>query len=188
MAKFLVRLKALSSKGNFLKSNKITSIAQFFSLMYLILFFGMIIIIAFQAIEVGASETKILITANQVEFDPQNEKAVYTGDVTVKQDTTTLQADRIEVYFLEKGKGIELIKVFGNIRVTHEDKIITADEGIYYHRDRKIVLTGNPMTRQGENWIAGEKIVYFWDQGKAIIEGKVKAVIIVDEEKSHPKD
>jgi lipopolysaccharide transport protein LptA len=128
-------------------------------------------------------ELKILITADQVEFDPQNERATYTGNVTVKQENTCLNADRIEVHFIAKGKGIELIKAFGNLKVTQEDRTLTAEEGVYYQQDRKVVLTGNPTTRQGANCISGDKIVYFWDQGKAVVEGNVKATVIMDKEK-----
>ena len=128
-------------------------------------------------------EVKILITADQVEFDPQNEIATYTGRVTVKQENAYLYADRIEVHFIAKGKGIELIKAFGHIKITQEDRILTAEEGVYYQQDRKVVLTGNPTTRQGGNCISGDKIVYFLDQGKAMVEGNVKATVIMDKEK-----
>ena len=130
-----------------------------------------------------AGEVKILITADQVEFDPQNEIATYTGNVTVKQESATLYADRIEVHFIEKGKGIEVIRAFGNIRITQEDRILTAEEGTYYQQDRKVVLTGNPTTRQGGNCISGDKIVYFLKQGRATVEGNVKATVIMDKEK-----
>lgn len=130
-----------------------------------------------------AKETEILITSDQVEFDPQNEIATYTGQVTVTQENTSLYADRIEVRFAAKGKNITLIKAFGNIRIIQEDRLITAEEGIYYHQDRKVILTGNPVTRQGNNCISGDKIVYFWDQGKALVEGNVKATIIMGKEK-----
>ena len=128
-------------------------------------------------------EIKISITADQVEFDPQNKMATYKGRVTVKQENTSLQADRIEVYWVEGEEEINLIKVYDNIKILQEDKIITAEEGIYYHQDRKVILTGNPMTRQGKNWITGDKIIYYWDQGKVLIEGNARAVIAVEEEK-----
>ncbi|MEW6380095.1 MAG: lipopolysaccharide transport periplasmic protein LptA [bacterium] len=130
-----------------------------------------------------AKEAQILITSDQVEFDPQNEIATYTGQVTVTQENTSLYADRIEVHFTAKGKNITLIKAFGNIRIIQEDRLVTAEEGIYYQQDRKVVLTGNPVTRQGNNCISGDKIVYLWDQGKALVEGNVKATIIMDREK-----
>lgn len=130
-----------------------------------------------------AGEIKILITADQVEFDPQDERATYTGKVTVTQDDTSLYADRIEVRFIGKGKDIDLIKAYGNIRIVQGDRVITAEEGTYYHQERKVVLTGSPVTRQGVNCISGDKIVYFWNEGKALVEGNVKATIAVDKEK-----
>jgi len=128
-------------------------------------------------------EIKILITADQVEFDPQNNMAVYKGGVTVKQDNTFLYADRIEVYWAEGEQKIELIKAYDNISIVKGDKIITAEKGVYYHQEHKVILTGNPMTRQGKNCISGDTITYFWDQGKALIEGNAKATIAVEEEK-----
>ncbi|MGA1875543.1 MAG: lipopolysaccharide transport periplasmic protein LptA [bacterium] len=128
-------------------------------------------------------EIRIFITADQVEFDPQKGIATYTGNVTVKQNDATLYADFIEVHLIEGGKDIDSIKAHGNIKVVQEDKIITAEEGIYNHRERIVVLTGNPVTRQGNNWITGDKITYFWDQGKAFIEGNVKATVAVEEKK-----
>lgn len=67
-------------------------------------------------------EIKILITADQVEFDSQNEIATYTGQVTVTQENTFLYADRVEVHFLDKGKDVDLIKAFGHIRVVQADR------------------------------------------------------------------
>jgi len=130
-----------------------------------------------------SEEIKIFITADQVEFDPQKGIATYTGNVKVVQNDATLYADFIEVHLLEGGKDIDSIKAHGNIKVVQEDKIITAEEGIYNHRERTVVLTGNPVTRQGGNWITGDKITYFWDEGKALIEGNVKATVAIEEEK-----
>lgn len=128
-------------------------------------------------------EIKIFITADQVEFDPQNNMATYKGGVKVTQDNTFLYADRIEVYWGAGQEKIELIKAYENIRIVKEDKSITAQEGVYYHQERKVILTGNPMTRQGKNIITGDTITYFWDEGKALIEGNAKATIAVEEEK-----
>ena len=132
----------------------------------------------------AGEEIKILITADQVEFDPQNNMATYRGGVKVTQDNTFLYADRIEVYWVKGKEEIDQIKAYDNISIVKEDKVITAQKGIYYHRDRKVILTGNPMTRQGKNSITGDTITYFWDEGKVLIEGNAKAIIAVEEEKS----
>ncbi len=160
------------------------NIAFFFSLF---LFYGLIftnLVLAEPQLTIQKNndrQKKIFISANRVELDSKKEKAVYTGNVTVRLENTTLLADRIEVYSLEGGRKIEVIEVYGNIKILYQDKTITAQKGIYYHQEKKLVLTGDPRVSQENNYLIGDKITYYYDQQKAFLEGNVEAIFPINE-------
>jgi lipopolysaccharide export system protein LptA len=81
---------------------------------------------------------------------------------------------------------IEKIVAQGNVRMVQEDREATCNEATYYHRDGKLVLRGEPVVREGDNWVSGKRIIYYIDEKKSVAEGegeeRVKVTIIPREE------
>jgi lipopolysaccharide export system protein LptA len=57
----------------------------------------------------------------------------------------------------------------------------SAEEATYYQADEKVVLTGKPVVKQGDDLVEGSKITLFLKENRSIVEGseenKVRAVI-----------
>lgn len=85
------------------------------------------------------------------------------------------------VVFLEKGLNtIKKIVASDEVIITQKDRKISADQGIFFGGEQKIVLTGNPVSRQGENTLSGQEIVYYLDSETVEIK-KARTIL-------HPKN
>ena len=104
---------------------------------------------------------------------------IFEGHVVVTQDDVTLTGNRLKVVALpdEKGKTSEIgekidyIEVDGDVKVVQKDRTATAEKGIFYQKDQKIVLQGKPVVTRGSDKISGSVITVFLQQGKSIVEG-----------------
>ena len=126
------------------------------------------------------------INAQQLEADYQAKLITFIGDVVAKQKDFTLYADRLLLFIDEKGEDIEKIVARGNVRMVQDNRRATCHEATYYHREGTVVLRGEPVVREGDNWVSGKRIIYYIDEQKSVAEGegedRVKVTIIPREE------
>lgn len=127
------------------------------------------------------------ITSQQLEADYQAKVITFIGGVVARQQDFTLYADRLFLFIDAKGEDIEKIVARGNVRMLQESREATCREATYYHREGTVVLRGEPVVREGENWISGKRIIYYIDEQKSVAEGegtdRVRVTIIPREEK-----
>ncbi len=101
-------------------------------------------------------------------------KTVLTGDVRVKQGTSTILADRMDLFRAESGTksdeqsgsfiklgNINRIVAVGNFKYITAENRVTGDKGVY-ERDKEIItVTGNvKFTQTNGNTVTGERMVY----------------------------
>jgi lipopolysaccharide export system protein LptA len=70
----------------------------------------------------------------------------------------------------------------GDVKITREDGLLAqAEDATYYQAQEKVVLTGQPTVRQGEDFVEGSTITLFLKEKRSIVEGsndkKVRAVL-----------
>ena len=57
-----------------------------------------------------------------------------------------------------------------------------AEKAVYYQNDEKVVLTGKPVVKRGNDFVEGSKITLFLKEKRSIVEGaedkKARAVLI----------
>lgn len=133
----------------------------------------------------------IIIKSKTLEINNQVKIVTFTGDVNVQKDDFVADCQQLDVYYNEHSSqsgasasdsGIEKIVATGLVKITQaRGGVATAGEVIYYQRDEKMVLTENPVVRQGDNLIEGDRIIIFIKENRSIVESfrdkKVKAVI-----------
>jgi lipopolysaccharide export system protein LptA len=128
------------------------------------------------------------ITSQQLEADYQAQIITFINDVVAKQKEFTLYADRLLLFIGGEMEEIEKIVARGNVRMVQENREATCHEATYYHRDGTLVLRGEPVVREGDNWVSGKRIIYYIDEKKSVAEGegeeRVKVTIIPSEENS----
>jgi lipopolysaccharide transport protein LptA len=99
------------------------------------------------------------------------------------------------VYYGETTKGsaqkesmkIEKIVAKGDVRITRQSGLATADEATYYWDDERVVLTGKPVVQQGDDFVEGTVVTLLLKENKSLVEGsedtRVRAVISPRSEK-----
>jgi len=111
-------------------------------------------------------------------IDIAAERATYQGGLTVleenvvvKQDDTTVMADRMDIYRDEAGAptiagsiklgSLKRIEAHGNFSFENPENTVTGDKGVYY-ADREIfIVSGNvQLTQPGGSSVNGKRLVY----------------------------
>ena len=81
---------------------------------------------------------------------------------------------------------VEKLICEGNVEITREDWLGTADKMIYLAEQRQVILSGNAKAWQDQNMVGGEKIVYYMDEGRSEVVGGT-AVTVGGEQKEKKK-
>jgi len=153
--------------------------------------------------ETSQKETKkvdsdpITIKSNSLEIDNKKNIVTFSENVDAKTPDFTIKCQKMLVYYLNKpnskdsGKeeiNIDKIIATGDVKINRPGSgLATAEKAVYYQNDEKVVLTGNPIVRQGNDFVEGSKITLFIKEKRSIVEGsegrKIKAVLFPRSEK-----
>jgi lipopolysaccharide export system protein LptA len=118
------------------------------------------------------------ITADKTEYISKDRKSIFIGNVKVTRNEVTMDSDRLEVFFDQKGQKIIKSVGYGNVKIVREDITAISQEVIFLEEEGKIVLTGNPMVQRGGDKLFGDKITLFLKKGLVIVEGNTRVVIM----------
>lgn len=118
--------------------------------------------------QIGDSSLPLDIEADHSElFNPEN-RAVWTGNVRVVQGDSSIQADRIEVFFDGQSTGagptgnlgnIERIVATGNVFYTTPEQRARGERGVYLLESETVTLTGDVVITQGEDVFTATRFV-----------------------------
>lgn len=124
----------------------------------------------------------------KLDMDYEKNIAVFHNDVTVEDPRMKMNADQMTVYFESKEKNIEKVVATGNVRFKKEDKSAMSNQAVYTAKDGKIVLTGQPMVKSDRNVLAGEKITFYRDDNRMLIEPSAKLILYSSGQKDLNKE
>ena len=138
----------------------------------------------------GPERTPIVINADSLEVDDTKKVVTFTGHVDARENDLIMTCEKLLLYYTDKptdsgsedaGIKIDKIVATGDVKVIRPDGgVAVAEQAIYYQSDEKIILTGNPKVKQGQDFVEGAKITVFIRENRSIVEGskdkKVKAV------------
>jgi lipopolysaccharide export system protein LptA len=134
----------------------------------------------------AAKQKPIFVSSDRMEMDRQKNVLIYIGRVVVVQDDMTMRSDKLTTYFdpdLQQMK--EAIAEGKRVQVTQGDRVATGTKAVFDGVAQTITMTGNPVMRQGNSEVSGERIIYFMTEDRAIVESgktnRVKATIFPDE-------
>ena len=130
----------------------------------------------------AAAQKPIFVSSDRMEMDRQKNVLIYVGKVVVVQDDMTMRSDKLTTYFdADLGSMKQAIAEGKLVQVTRGDRVATGTKAVFDGVAQTITMTGNPVMRQGNSEISGERIIYFMVEDKMIAEGKVKGTIFPDE-------
>jgi lipopolysaccharide export system protein LptA len=121
------------------------------------------------ALEKGKREP-IVVTSDRMEADELGNTVTFIGGVTLKKENMTLTSDHLVVYYDAVNKGVREIEAQGNVVVRQEGRVALANKAVYYSKEEKIVLTGEPRIIENENQLGGERITMFMRSERSVIE------------------
>jgi lipopolysaccharide export system protein LptA len=126
----------------------------------------------------GSSKEPINITANQLDFDYQQNRVTYKGEVRASQGDLVIDSDTLIVTFdrAEDQKQAQLREVIaqGNVIITQGTRKATGGTAVFSQTKRQILLMENPVLRDGPNEVTGDRIIVYLDEGRSVVESSQK--------------
>ena len=123
-------------------------------------------------------ETRPLtIRADLLEYLDQGRKARYRGNVRLQTENTTLDADRLEVFFSQAGtveeSEVDRAVAEGHVRVIQPGRRASGDHAEYFAGPGKIVLTGGPpsLYDADKGFTTGQRLTFFIHDDRLFVDG-----------------
>ncbi|MCP4668724.1 MAG: lipopolysaccharide transport periplasmic protein LptA [Deltaproteobacteria bacterium] len=140
----------------------------------------------------------IQVESKTLELNDKKKTVTFADNVHAKIDNFAIQCSKMVVYYegeqtAQKGAAkvdasIDRIVATGQVKIIRgKGGTATAEKGVYYQRGEKVVLTGKPVVKKGNDSVTGCRITIFLKENRSIVEAcpnkKVRAVIHPDREK-----
>lgn len=116
------------------------------------------------------SRAPIDILSDTVEADQKNNTVTFKGNVIAKQEDTTLYTNTLIITYDQNNRLKEIIAV-GNVKVIQLDRRATGQRATFDPDKNRVILDGEAVIREGANVIRGERIIFFIDEERSIVEG-----------------
>lgn len=140
----------------------------------------------------GNSKDPVQIEADQLEVLDEQGKAVFKGNVKVRQGSSLITTSKLIVTYL-KGSGggqndIDKLDMSGGLIATSKENTVSANEGTYFVQTEDIILTGDVVVSQGVNVATGCKLLANLKNNTATLQscgGRVKSVFTPGSQKKN---
>jgi lipopolysaccharide export system protein LptA len=121
------------------------------------------------------SNAPIDFGADHIELQDKANRAVLSGNVSVKQAEMTLNAARMTVAYTGQVVGgnpqVSRLDASGGVTVRRPDQVAKSQYGIYDLNRRVITMLGAVTLTQGGNTVNGGRLTMNLDTGRAVIDG-----------------
>jgi lipopolysaccharide export system protein LptA len=124
------------------------------------------------------TKAPIDVDADRIDVLDQQNQALFTGNVRVRQANLTLEADRIKVaYSRAAGSNggdpvIQRLDADGNVRLATPTERATGRFGIYDVEKRVLTLIGNVVLTQGTTKVQGNRLTIDLATGRSTLDGR----------------
>jgi lipopolysaccharide export system protein LptA len=167
---------------------------------FLIVWLAALSLLLLTAEAVFAQKTEqqpIHVSANRLEADIKEKKITFKNAVRAVQGDIVITC-RVMTVFYSNGQGstvegqqdVKEIVASGNVIIIQKNREVKGERAEYKNKERKIVITGNPVTAiEGSNVVSGGRMVFYVDEERSIIEGaglKQVEATIFPEKKAKP--
>jgi lipopolysaccharide export system protein LptA len=118
-----------------------------------------------------ASNAPIDILSDTVEANQKQNTVTFKGNVIAKQEDITLYAHMLVIRYDPETKKIREMMAVGHVKIVQLDRRATSQKATFHQDESKVILDGEAVVREGENVIRGDRVTYFVDEGRSIVEG-----------------
>jgi len=118
------------------------------------------------------SDAPVDVNADRIEVQDRADRAMFVGNVHVRQAELTLDTQRLTVAYSSNG-GVQIrrLDAAGGVTVHSPSETAKGDFGIYDLDKKLITLIGNVRLDRGQNQVLGQRLVIDLDSGRAVIDG-----------------
>jgi lipopolysaccharide export system protein LptA len=118
------------------------------------------------------SNAPVDVAADRIEVQDRADRAIFSGNVVVRQAELTLTAARLTVAY-SSGGGVELrrIDATGGVTVKSPSETASGNVGIYDLDRRIITLIGDVSLVQRDAKVNGGRLTIDLDSGRAVMDG-----------------
>lgn len=112
------------------------------------------------------------VAADRIEVQDRADRAIFSGNVVVRQAELTLNAARLTVAYSDAG-GIEIerIDASGGVTVRSPSETARGQYAVYDLNNRLITLLGGVVLTRGESQVRGGRLVLDLESGRAVMDG-----------------
>jgi lipopolysaccharide export system protein LptA len=115
------------------------------------------------------------VDAARIEIQDNDNQAIFSGDVVIRQGKLTLKSDTVKVSYTNKnGAGPEMqrLDARGNVVLISPSERATGTTGIYDVNNKLITLIGNVTLDRGGSQLKGQRLVINLASGQTSFDGK----------------
>ena len=123
------------------------------------------------------SSAPVDVTADRIEVQDRSDRAIFAGNVHVRQASLSLDTERLTVAY-SSGGGVQIrrLDASGGVTVRSPSETARGNFGIY-DLDRKLItLVGGVQLNRGGSQIMGSRLVIDLNSGRAVIDGGAPGV------------
>ena len=121
------------------------------------------------------SNAPIDFGADHIELQDKANRAVLSGNVSVKQAEMTLNSARMTVSYtgqvIDGSPQVSRLDASGNVVVTRPDQKARGNFAVYDLNRRVVTMLGAVTLTQGGNTVNGGRLTMNLDSGRAVIDG-----------------
>jgi len=118
------------------------------------------------------SNAPVDVSADRIEVQDRADRAVFAGNVHVKQQDLTLDAARLTVAYTNvKGVQIQRLDASGGVVVKSATETARGAFGVYDLERKLITLVGGVELQREQSRITGARLVIDLTSGRAVVDG-----------------
>ena len=112
------------------------------------------------------------VAADRIEVQDRADRAIFSGNVQVRQAGLTLNAARLTVAYSQTGGiQIERLDASGGVTVRSPSETARGQYAIYDLNSRLITMLGGVTLTRGSSQVRGGRLVLDLDSGRAVMDG-----------------
>ena len=125
----------------------------------------------------GSDDYTRITSEGKLVIDYHKNIADFYDKVVVNTQGGILKSDFLKVIFDSSGKEIEKMIAQGHVFINQREHEAQGDEAVYFAREGKLVLKGNPIIKKGANSYSADRIIIETRTNKVYFEPSAKIVI-----------
>ncbi len=150
--------------------------------------------------EIATNSEPTIVTSEHLSVDYARNVGVFERNVLVVDPRITLRADKMTVEFgatstittngttNATARTVRKITAEGGVVIVQAEKKATGDQAVYTADDGKVVLTGKPQVESPEGTVSGEKITFWRDEKRMVVDSGSRLVLYPEEFEKKEKE